>query len=86
MRRAKPAAPPPSDRPEIYEPLSPRMSWRQRLRTIFLCVTVEFAVLSGMPMRPEEIRELMQTMNSPKVVHVLPEEEDSGDGDGKSSR
>ena len=35
----------------------------------------------GVPMRPEEIRELMQTMNSPKVVHVLPEEDDSGDGD-----
>jgi hypothetical protein len=54
-------------------------SWRQRLRTIFLCVVVEFAVLSGAPMRPEEIRDLMQTMNQPKVVHVLPDERATGD-------
>ena len=54
------------------------LSWRQRLRTIFLCAFIEFAVLSGVPMRPEEIRELMQTMNQPKVVHVLPDEHDTG--------
>jgi hypothetical protein len=52
------------------------MPWRQRLRTIFLCAALEFAALTGVPMRPEEIRELMQTMNQPKVVHVLPEADD----------
>jgi hypothetical protein len=30
-------------------------------------------------MRPEQIRELMQTMNLPKIVHVLPDERDDGD-------
>ena len=64
------------------EPLAPAAStltWRQRLRTIFLCGMIELAVLSGAPMRPEEIRELMQTMNQPRVVHVLPDEGETGD-------
>jgi hypothetical protein len=82
VRRARRAAGSPPDRAEIYEPLAPGLSWRERLRTIVLCLAVEFAVLSGVPMRPEEIRELMQTMNAPKVVHVLPEEDESGDGNG----
>jgi len=68
---------------QIYEPAAPSLTWRQRLRTVFLCAVLEFAALTGAPMRPEEIRSLMQTMNQPKVVHVLPEEEDSGDGDGR---
>lgn len=55
------------------------MAWRHRLRTIFLCAALQFAALTGAPMRPEEIRELMQTMNQPKVVHVLPEEDDKGE-------
>ena len=59
-------------------PTASRLTWRQRLRTIFLCAAIEFAVLSGVPMRPEEIRELMQTMNQPKVVHTLPEEQETG--------
>jgi hypothetical protein len=39
---------------------------------------LEVGALTGVPMRPEEIRELMQTLNQPKVAHVLKEtEEDS---------
>jgi hypothetical protein len=44
-----------------------------------LCVALEFGVLSGVPMRPEQIRELMNQLNQPKLAHVLPGEEDSGD-------
>ena len=62
-----------------FEPTEATLTWRQRLRTIFLCGAIELAVLSGVPMRPEEIRELMQTMNQPKIVHTLPEEEETGD-------
>jgi hypothetical protein len=32
-----------------------------------------------MTMRPEEIRELMQTLHRPKVAEVLPETSESGD-------
>ena len=64
---------------ERLAPAASALSWRQRLRTIFLCGMIELAVLSGAPMRPEEIRELMQTMNQPRIVHVLPDENESGD-------
>jgi hypothetical protein len=54
-------------------------AWRERLRTVLLCCALQMGVIAGVPMRPEQIRELMQTMNVPKVVHVLPAEGDSGD-------
>jgi len=55
------------------------VSIRKRLRTIFLCVALEFGVLAGVSMRPEEIRALMDQINQPKLAHVLPSEEDEGD-------
>ena len=51
-----------------------------RLRTIFVCSMLEFAVLFGLPMRPEEIEKLMRTMNQPTLAHVLPDEDERGDG------
>jgi hypothetical protein len=33
--------------------------------------------LIGVPMRPEEIQELMQTMNLPKIAHTLPQENEN---------
>ena len=33
----------------------------------------------GAPMRPEEIEELMRTMNEPKLVRKFAEEEERGD-------
>jgi hypothetical protein len=42
---------------------------------------LEFAALAGVPMRPEEIQELMRTTNQPKLAHVLPDESERGDGD-----
>ena len=55
------------------------MSLRKRLRTIVVCAALELGVLSGMPMRPEEIRALMDQLNQPKLAHVLPSEEQRGD-------
>ena len=55
------------------------MSIRHRLRTLLVCVVLEWSALIGMPMRPEEIVELMQTMNAPKIVRTIPDEHDSGD-------
>ena len=52
-----------------------------RLRTILVCSILEFAALVGLPMRPEDIQELMRTMNQPTLAHVIPEESESGDGD-----
>ncbi len=55
------------------------MSHKKRLRTIFLCAALELGVLSGVPMRPEEIRALMNQVNQPKLAHVLPTDDQSGD-------
>jgi hypothetical protein len=51
----------------------------KRLRTVFLCLALELGVLSGVPMRPEQIRDLLNQLNQPKLAHMLPGEEDSGD-------
>ena len=57
------------------------MSMRHRLRTILLCLVLEMGALTGVPMRPEEIEELMHTMNQPKVAHTIPDEHEKGDDD-----
>jgi len=55
------------------------MSFRKRVRTVVVCVVLEFGALIGSPMRPEEIKELMQTLNQPKVTHTIPDEHDDSD-------
>jgi hypothetical protein len=55
------------------------VSWKKKLRVIFACLTLEAAVLFGMPMRPDEIKELMNQMNQPKLAHVLKEDDDGGE-------
>ena len=55
------------------------MSLKTRLRTIFMCAALELGVLSGVPMRPEEIRSLISQIYQPKLAHVLPTDEQSGD-------
>lgn len=57
------------------------MRVRSRLRTLLVCMMLEYAAMMGSPMRPEEIEDLMRQMNQPKLAHVLREEDDSGDGD-----
>jgi len=55
------------------------MSLASRLRVLFVCLALEVGVVSGVPMRPDEIRELMNEMNQPRLAHVLPSEETGGD-------
>src|SRR5688572_11332833 len=54
------------------------MSWRQKLRTIFVCVMLEYAALCGTAMRHEEIEALLRNMNRPVLAHVNPEESHHG--------
>ncbi len=44
------------------------MSLKKRLRVLFVCLVLEFGVLSGVPMQVQ-----------PKAAHVLPEENKDGD-------
>jgi len=55
------------------------VSLREKLRTMLVCAFLEVGVLSGVPMRPEEIRALLSQMNQPSLAHVLPADEESGD-------
>lgn len=44
-----------------------------RLSRLFLCAFLQFGVLAGVPMRPEQIAELMQMLRQPTLAHVEPE-------------
>jgi hypothetical protein len=56
----------------------------KRLRIVLACAGLQLGVLMGVPMRPDEIKELMHQMNQPKLAHVLPGKDDEG-GDAGSS-
>ena len=50
------------------------MAFHHRLRSVLLCFTLLAGALGGTPMRPEEIEELMRTMNEQKVVMTVEDE------------
>jgi len=50
----------------------------KRLRNVFLCLVLAFGSFI-MPMRPDEIEELLKDMSQPKIAHSLPDESHSGD-------
>ena len=56
------------------------MSLRNRLHAVVVCAMLQLGVMAGVPMRPDEIEELMHQMNQPKMAHVLPSEGQDGDG------
>ena len=56
------------------------MSLKRRLRTLVCCAILEMGALAGVPMRPEQIRELMETLNRPKLARTNPDRTDDGDG------
>jgi hypothetical protein len=53
---------------------------KHRLRTILCCAILEVGALFGIPMRPEQIRELMEVMNKPKMAQTNPDQTADGDG------
>ena len=59
------------------------MSLASKLRVLVVCVGLELGVLIGVPMRPDQIEELMHQMNQPKMAHQLPGKNDDGDAPGR---
>ena len=51
----------------------------KRFQRMLLCFVLCMGSQFGIPMRPEEIEELMRTMNEPKLVRKFAEEEERGD-------
>lgn len=55
------------------------MSLKRKLRTLLVCLPLLLGSMSGVPMRPEEVEELMQKMNEQPMVYVMPGEGENGD-------
>ena len=55
------------------------MSIKEKFRRILLIGAIGLALLTGTPMRPDEIEEMMHQMNQPKLAHTLRDESDHGD-------
>jgi hypothetical protein len=49
-----------------------------RFRKLLLCLVLELGVLAGLPMRPDEIVRLMQSLLRTQVVHTAPDEAEKG--------
>jgi hypothetical protein len=56
------------------------MSITRRLRTVACCAILEIGTLMGVPMRPEQIQDLMRAMNVPKLAQTNPDECPRDDG------
>ena len=52
---------------------------KQRLRTFACCAILEMAALIGVPMRPEQVQDLMRTLNEPKIARTNPDDSNRGD-------
>jgi hypothetical protein len=56
------------------------LSIKRKLRALFLGLILGIGSIAGMPMRPEEIQELMHSMNQTRVCQIIREEhDDAGD-------
>ena len=49
---------------------------KQKFRKLFLIAAIGLGLLAGSPMRPDEIAELLQRLNKPKIVQLLRDETD----------
>ena len=59
---------------------------KKRFQRVLLCLVLSAGSQIGIPMRPEDIEELLRTMNQPKLVRKFADEEDRGDDPIAESR
>lgn len=52
------------------------VSIKRRLRMLFLCLPLLLGAFAGMPMRPEEIEELMHSTNRQTITYTTRDSED----------
>jgi hypothetical protein len=55
------------------------VSIRHTCRSLLLAATLGFASLIDLPMRAEEVEEIMHNLSKPKIAHTLPVDHDQGD-------
>ena len=56
-----------------------RVSIKRRLRMLALCLPLLMGAAFGMPMRPEEIEELMRSTNQQKITCTIPGDQETTD-------
>jgi hypothetical protein len=55
------------------------MRLRNRFCKFVFRTMLAAASVGGAPLRPDEVEELMHTMNQPKIAHTLPDDAENGD-------
>ena len=55
------------------------MSLRKRLRTVCACLVLEMGVLLGVPVRAEQVEELLRSINQPRLAQTNPEQAEKDD-------
>jgi hypothetical protein len=55
------------------------MSLRSKLAKAVFCGMLACASIGGLPLRAEEVEELLQAVNQPKIAHSIPEDAENGD-------
>ncbi|HEY3771225.1 MAG TPA: hypothetical protein VGN44_21305 [Candidatus Angelobacter sp.] len=55
------------------------MSIKKLLRTLAICLPLMVGIIGGVPMKPDEIEELMHNLNQPKITVTIPGESENGD-------
>jgi hypothetical protein len=50
---------------------------RSKFRELLLCLTLLVGAFGGVPMRPEEIEELMGSMSRPKIEYTIPDQKEN---------
>jgi hypothetical protein len=55
------------------------MSLKRRFQKVLLCLFLGMGIFVGMPMRPEEIEELMHDMNRQTIACTIPGESDNAE-------
>jgi hypothetical protein len=58
---------------------------KSKLRAILLFAALQIGVFFGVPMRPEEVQDLMRRLQGQKIVHTLPDANDKRDRSHKGS-
>jgi hypothetical protein len=51
----------------------------RRICNLMICIILAANSMHGVFMRHDQVQELMEAMNTPKVAHVLREEHNNGD-------
>ncbi len=59
------------------------MFLRYKIRALFLVFVMSVALVSGAPITPDQIQDLLRQMSRPKIAHVLRDEADRKDAPDK---